>query len=173
MFFQSEPDLKWTRKNCEYCMGPIGPKSGCENIKIKGTPPNNTFSPSCPNKNGYGWIIDFNYPASLTLINAIKDIRGIDTIFPISPYRVEIRIATLADEAEVKRSVATTYKNLIKSVQTLVDKPIPTSVTIIVDDNQIDMPIASETAEGVMAAIEDLAKAMPKVVSYVYNYDKN
>lgn len=173
MFFQSEPELKWTRKTCEYCMGPVGPNSGCENLKVKGTPPNNTFTPSCPNKNGYGWLIDFNYPASSILIESIKGIRGVDTIFPISPYRVEVRIASLADEAEVKKSIAQVYKNLIKSVQTIVDKQIPNSVTVNVNGNEFVLPIKPETSESVMAAVEDLSRLMPKVVSYVYNYSKN
>lgn len=124
-FFQTDPQIIWTRILCPYCKKPTGHNTNCEDegktgfVKINDSISLPIFAENCFFKNERLWKADINYPFSSPLLEKIlnQNINGLEKITPLKSHSFQISIARLNDDKTIKETITRIFKSFIKEMQ--------------------------------------------------------
>jgi hypothetical protein len=166
--FDNDPLIRWTREQCLYCGNPTGAELDCGDPKVKPllTPPG-TFTSACAFRKENGWIVDVNYPVSKTLLETLQKITGVETIFPLSPYKFKIVVANLHDVVDIKRKITTAYKALIKSVQVVAESETIQNIDVDIGGEKFVVTVPDGMTTEYLAMLESMKRDFPQVINYV------
>lgn len=125
-FFAKDPEIQWEKVMCPICGQPTGSKSKCYEMEPNEQSQSNPFvamlplfSLDCHYRKTNAWAATTNYPISDELLKKLSGIGGIENIIVASTYSLQIVIARLFNEEDIKKEITATYKTFIKEMQAL------------------------------------------------------
>ena len=129
-FFKADPSIRWTKTLCPICGSVTGNKSECYNLLSEDDNPKHRrtlnhpqlgllplFSENCVFRQENQWQAEINYPVSNLLLTQIKQIKGLERVYPLKTYTFQVSIGNLFDEKIVKSEINAVFKAFIKEMQ--------------------------------------------------------
>lgn len=122
-----DPQIIFNKVLCPVCMEPTGCQTNCHlTDQAKKVPRHQRkiiydqtilpiLLPQCHFRQTNTWTADTNYAVSITMIQMLSDIEGLNSVTPTKPYQFEFIISPLHKELDVKREIVRRYSNFVKT----------------------------------------------------------
>lgn len=122
-----DPEIRFSKVLCPVCMEPTGRDTDCHLSEQAQSTPKHTrkvvmnrnilpiLSVNCYFRNTNLWRADTSHPVSITLVNELSDIPGLNNITPTLAYQFEFSVAPMFDEADVKKQIALKFRHFVTS----------------------------------------------------------